>query len=256
MENYMGDFRYNGITGHRGNPEQAPENTLESFENAMRLGVDFVETDVHLTADGRLILCHNSDTLATCGEKLVIAESSSSELRRLNASYAFNSQHDVPFADTRLPFLEEFLELGKSYPDVRLSLQPKASCVEEICAMVKRMGMSNRIAFNDGNLQYMLQAKRLIPEAVIFYDTHGSAQLEEGIAIAKQEGFFSIVSHYPQMTPERCDAIRAAGLEAGVWNIDDMDAIRRFIGMGVFRFYTNRPKEALELKKELHCLPE
>jgi len=53
-------FRYNGITGHRGNPARAPENTLESFENAMRVGVDFVETDVHLTADGRLMLCHNA----------------------------------------------------------------------------------------------------------------------------------------------------------------------------------------------------
>ena len=122
-------------------------------------------------------------------------------------------------------------------------------CVAEICKMVREMGMSGQIAFNDGNLEYMLEAKRRIPEAVVFYDTHGAVQLEEGIAIAKKAGFFSIVSHYPQMTPERCEAIRAAGLEAGVWNVDDMDDIRRFIGMGVFRFYTNRPEEALALKQ-------
>ncbi len=243
-------FRYNGITGHRGNPAKAPENTMESFENAMRIGVDFVETDVHLTADGRLMLCHNADTEATCGEKLVISESTSEQLRRLNASTAFNGCHETPFQPTRIPFLEEFLELGRAYPDVRLSLQPKAPCVAEICETVKRMGMSGQIAFNDGNLDYMLEAKRRIPEAVIFYDTHGAVQLEEGIAIAKKAGFFSIVSHYPQMTQERCDAIRAAGLEAGVWNVDDLDDIRRFMDMGVFRFYTNRPEDALKLRNQ------
>ena len=244
-------FRYNGITGHRGNPAKVPENTLESFENAMRIGVDFVETDVHLTADGRLMLCHNADTESMFGERLVIAESTSDQLRRLNASTAFNRSHETPFPMTKMPFLEEFLELGRSFPDVRLSLQPKAPCVAEICEMVKRMGMSGQIAFNDGNLDYMLEAKRLIPEAVIFYDTHGSQQLEEGIAIAKKAGFFSIVSHYPQMTQGRCDAIRAAGLEAGVWNVDDLDDIRRFIEMGVYRFYTNRPEDALKLKEEI-----
>ena len=247
-------FRYNGITGHRGNPARAPENTMESFECAMRIGVDFVETDVHLTADGRLMLCHNADTESMYGEKLVIAESTSEQLRLLNASTAFNRSHETPFQPTKMPFLEEFLELGRAYPDVRLSLQPKAPCVEEICKVVKQMGMSGQIAFNDGNLDYMLQAKHLIPEAVIFYDTHGEVQLQEGIDIAKREGFFSIVSYYKVMTRERCAAIRAAGLEAGVWNVDDMDDIRRFIDMGVYRFYTNRPEDALKLKHEMSAL--
>ena len=44
----------NGVTGHRGNPEAAPENTLAGFASAIALGVDFLETDVHESADGVL----------------------------------------------------------------------------------------------------------------------------------------------------------------------------------------------------------
>ena len=64
----------NGVTGHRGNPEAAPENTLAGFASAIALGVDFLETDVHESADGVLFLCHDATTGRTCGTDLAIAE--------------------------------------------------------------------------------------------------------------------------------------------------------------------------------------
>ena len=42
------------VVGHRGSPAQRPENTLPSFELAVEQGVDAIELDVHLTADGQL----------------------------------------------------------------------------------------------------------------------------------------------------------------------------------------------------------
>ena len=69
----------NGVTGHRGNPEAAPENTLAGFASAIALGVDFLETDVHESADGVLFLCHDATTGRTCGTDLAIAETEAAE---------------------------------------------------------------------------------------------------------------------------------------------------------------------------------
>lgn len=245
----MGLFRYNGVTGHRGNPAEAPENTLDSFQNAVELGADFIETDVHRTRDGRLMLCHDADTARTCGVSMRFAEHDSAELRTLNASTDFNRNHETPYAATRIPFLEELFMLAERCPGIRLSLQPKCPYVEDICDAVKRAGMSSRIAFNDGNPEFLKTAKRLIPEALIFYDTFDAVQLTEGIELAKEYGFFGIVSHRDRMTPERVAAIRAAGLEPGVWTVNEPEEIRRFLDMGVFRIYSDFPAKVLELKE-------
>ena len=43
------------IAGHRGNPAEFPENTMESFRSAVELGVDMIETDIHLTKDTKIM---------------------------------------------------------------------------------------------------------------------------------------------------------------------------------------------------------
>ena len=215
------------------------------------MGCDFIETDVHLTRDGRLMLCHDASALRTCGEDLKFAECDSAELRRLDASGNFNRTAAVPFKATRIPFLEEALELVRRHPDVRLSLQPKCPHVKEICDAVKRAGLCSQIAFNDGNLDYMKTAKREIPEAVIFYDTCSIPQLEEAIDISAGLGFFAIVAAYSTLTPEYIKAIKGAGLEPGAWNVNDPEGIRKYLEMGAFRLYSDMPAEVLLQKQAM-----
>ena len=47
------------LGGHRGNPDEFPENTLASFRSAIELGVDMIECDVHLSSDGELVVIHD-----------------------------------------------------------------------------------------------------------------------------------------------------------------------------------------------------
>ena len=62
------------VVGHRGNSAHAPENTLESFDQAVALGVDALEFDIRLTADGEVVV-HHDPTVArtTAGEGAVAA---------------------------------------------------------------------------------------------------------------------------------------------------------------------------------------
>lgn len=49
------------ILGHRGSPTRFRENTIESFEEALRAGADGFETDLRLLTDGVAVLYHDDE---------------------------------------------------------------------------------------------------------------------------------------------------------------------------------------------------
>lgn len=72
------------IVAHRGASKEAPENTIPAFTLAWKQGADAVEGDFHLTADGYIVCIHDKDTKRVADRKLVVAESSLEDLRKLD----------------------------------------------------------------------------------------------------------------------------------------------------------------------------
>lgn len=60
------------LFGHRGYSDQYPENTMLAFEKAIESGFDGIETDVHKTKDGVLVLCHDEKTIEQVMEKVIL----------------------------------------------------------------------------------------------------------------------------------------------------------------------------------------
>ena len=73
------------IAGHRGNPAAFPENTMDSFRSAVELGVDMVETDIHVSRDGKLVLIHDHEVDRTTDGTGLVREKTFEELEALNA---------------------------------------------------------------------------------------------------------------------------------------------------------------------------
>ncbi|MDD5727772.1 MAG: glycerophosphodiester phosphodiesterase family protein, partial [Victivallales bacterium] len=207
----MRTFIANGITGHRGNAADFPENTLAAFRDAVELGVDWIELDVRRSRDGRLMVIHDSDTERTCGVHCSIADTDSCELRRLNASYGYNRDHGAAASPAVIPFLEEVLDIIGS-ANVRVSIQPKTDCVEQICSLVKSRKLSEYAGFNDGCLDIIRKAKKLLPEAIIFYDLSRREDMQPALRAALKYGFSGIVQFRPQLAEEDVKMIRSAGL--------------------------------------------
>ena len=77
------------VFGHRGAMGYAPENTFASFERAVEIGVDAIELDVHLTADGEVVVIHDHELNRTTNGQGVVGEKTLSELKRLDAGIHF-----------------------------------------------------------------------------------------------------------------------------------------------------------------------
>jgi glycerophosphoryl diester phosphodiesterase len=110
-QNCCRDFKNNtnqGVTviAHRGASAAAPENTIEAVEKALEMNVDFVEIDIHLSKDNKVVVIHDATLDRTTNGTGAVADFTLEELRKLNASYLFDS---VEF-ETQIPTLEEVID--------------------------------------------------------------------------------------------------------------------------------------------------
>ncbi len=97
------------LAAHRGDRKRFPENTMPAFEAARRLGADMIETDIHLTGDGELIIMHDRSPLRTCGVDGLVDRMTLDEIRRLDAGAVFSPE----FAGVGVPTVREFLEWAR-----------------------------------------------------------------------------------------------------------------------------------------------
>lgn len=242
-----------GITAHRGNSGEFPENTLAAFESAIRMGVDWAELDVHETRDGVLVVIHDAHTGRVGDKKLVVAAHTYAELKEVDVATEFRNKHGLsPEKCPRqtIPTLEEVLRLFVSANGTRISIQPKTDCVAKAVGLIRKLKLVSKTGFNDGNLQYMSQVKELAPEIPVFWDRPANSDIDEDIRIARARGFESLVINFQGLTPEKVGKVRSAGLEVGAWTVNDPTKMKELLAMGVQRIYTDEPLKLRLLKED------
>lgn len=109
------------LYGHRGWRAKYPENTMRGFREVMKIDVDGIEMDVHMTKDYHIVLCHDANLARTTDTKGLIYEMTLDEVRAADAGI----RHGEEFKGEKVPTLEEFLELFSTRPDLRLLLELK-----------------------------------------------------------------------------------------------------------------------------------
>lgn len=80
------------VIAHRGGKALAPENTLEAFRNADKLGADILEYDVHITVDGHLVVIHDDTVDRTTNGTGRVNEMTLKEIKALDAGYHFQDE--------------------------------------------------------------------------------------------------------------------------------------------------------------------
>ena len=109
------------LTAHRGWRAKYPENTMRGFREAMKLDIDGIEMDVHMTKDYRIVICHDPNLDRTTDKSGWIRNMTLEEVREADAGIKFSEE----FKGEKIPTMEEFLELMASRPDLRLLLELK-----------------------------------------------------------------------------------------------------------------------------------
>ena len=142
----LGGMGTNGvlIASHRADWKLAPENSLAALENAIRYGVDIVETDVRRTKNGVLVILHDPHVGRVTNGQGYVADMTLEEIKRLNLRDALGQT-----TTEKIPTLEEYMMAAKGR--VRLYLdkagQDGGALVPQIIGLAKKCGTLEETVF-------------------------------------------------------------------------------------------------------------
>jgi len=230
---------------HRGGTSEYPENTTPAFEHAVSLGYRYLETDVHLTADGALVAFHDTDLLRTCGHQGEIIDMTWAEIAELR----------VDGRET-IPLMRDLLE---RWPDVRFNIDCKAdSAVDALAELIDATGAIDRVcigAFSHRRLQRLRRrlGSRLLtalsPQEVaslrIAGRLPGSATRAAQVPTSAGRSGTGTSGRGRQLeivTPSFVRHAHRRGVPVHVWTINDEAEMHRLLDLGVDGIMTDRPE--------------
>jgi glycerophosphoryl diester phosphodiesterase len=220
---------------HRGGAGEWPENSMPAFEHAVGLGYRYVETDVHVTADGVLVAFHDESLDRVTDRTGLIREQ----------PWAVVSEARIDGREP-IPLLEDILG---TWPSIRVNIDPKHdSAVDALIEVIRRTGSIDRVcigAFSDRRLEQVRAA--LGPRLCTSLGPRGIARMKAAsfgapLRLPSPCAQVPVRARGVTLTDERF--IRTAhrlGMQVHVWTIDDPDEMVRLLDLGVDGVMTDRP---------------
>lgn len=220
--------------GHRGAKGYITENTLESFQYALDLGVDGIELDVHRCASGELVVFHDFTLDRLTDKKGAIANYSLSELN----SILIDGKH-------KIPTLTEVLQLVNRKCFVNIELKGHQTA-EPVFALLSKLireenWQSNNFlisSFQQEELEKFATFQSEIPLAVLT-----QASVEQAIEWAKMFNAQAIHPHFSLLTKENCCQAKELGLKINTWTVnttEEINTVKRFTIDGIISDFPDR----------------
>ncbi|MGG2198156.1 glycerophosphodiester phosphodiesterase [Paenibacillus validus] len=227
------------IIGHRGAAGEAPENTLASFELAVRQGADAVELDVHLTADGELVVCHDHTVNRTTDGQGRIDQMTVEQIKRLDAG----RWYDERFRGERIPLLSEvFAALPANVMinvEVKCGYSDKLSgWLAELLAGFGRLETTVVSSFSHKVLYRLKQREPAIRVGLLYV-----ADLVRHSVLAETAGMdvYSLHPQYQAIGPEDVAEAQRHGLRVYPFTINEPEHLRQAVQAGCSGIITDFP---------------
>ena len=217
----------------------APENTFASFERAIELGVHAIELDVHLTADGEVVVIHDPVLDRTTDGEGLVGQKTLAELKRLDAGVRFAPE----FAGERIPTLGEVLAWarGKCAIDVEIKggPWPYSGVESRVVDLIRRYEMVDQTIVISFDHPTVARVKALAPE--IATGTLWNCRPVDPVAVARAAGADAIMPQWPYCDAETVERAHEAELSVHPWETSEPLIFNRLIELGVDSICANYP---------------
>ena len=218
--------------GHRGAAGHAPENTLASFQKAIELGVDMVELDVHRTRDKQIVVIHDEKVDRTTNGRGYVNKKTLKELKDLTVE-----------GSEKIPTLAEVLEFLDHRVKVNIELKGKRT-IKPVLKIIKRFVQNDGWEYDDfiistmtrSRLKKVVKAKPKVKVgALLGYRPLGF------LSFAARQKVFSIHVHERFLHSKLVQKAHKRGMKVYVWTVNEKDAIKRAVAMGVDGIFSDYP---------------
>jgi glycerophosphoryl diester phosphodiesterase len=240
------------VIAHRGASAYAPEHTFPAWDLARDMGADYLEQDVHLTADGELVVIHDDSLDRTAkGCSGLVRECSLAQLRGCDVGSWFNGEFPQrarrEFADLRIPTLAEVFD---RYPGANFYIEIKAmqaspAIEASLLSAIERRGLVGATdgrprtfvqSFGEGGLEWLHSRNPGLPLIRLLEGETTGSELRHIATYAAGVGPPVAI-----VDAEFVEMAHALELEVHPWTVDDPGEMRRLLGLGVDALFTNKP---------------
>ncbi|MFV1987093.1 MAG: glycerophosphodiester phosphodiesterase [Gemmatimonadota bacterium] len=240
--------------GHRGAAAFAPENTLPSFDHAVQVGADGVELDLHCSADGHLMVIHDSTLDRTTDGTGAVGDRTLEELRAFDAGHRFTpdrgATHPFRGQGVRIPTLEEVLDAIGDLPVVAEIKSRRAG--QAMGEWLRRSSARERILVGGFRRKEVEPAGREARWRCTYQDELRGYVIGGKIGLAH---LFTPRGVDAAMVPEKHHGLRivspgfvrrahADGIGVFVWTVNLPDDMRKLLDWGVDGLVSDAPGRA------------
>lgn len=235
------------IIAHRGAANLRPENTMAAVEKALEDGTDWVEIDVQESAEGELIIAHDSDFMKLANQPLKTWEATRADLDIIDIGSWFDAQ----YANERTPLLRDVLQASKGRAKVVIELKYYGHDVNieaEVIRVVEEQGMAQDVSLMSLKYPAVLKLKKLRPSWTV-----GVLAATAVGNVANLEADF-LALNVGQISRQLIRRAHAQGKDVYAWTVDDPVQMSSLITMGVDGLITNDPalaRQVLEYTNDL-----
>lgn len=257
------------VIAHQGGEHLAPSNTMIAFEQAVEMGVDVLETDIHITKDGYLVAIHDPTVDRTTNGQGAVAELTLEELKELDAGFHFidlEGKNSFRGKGVTIPTVEEMFQ---AFPNTRIEIEIKDTNpperYEEIAGKLWELTVKyNREdtllvasfdqeiletfnSFTDGKVA-LVGGKQEITRFVLLHKLFVRNLYKpevEAFQVPLQESIFDLTNQRLILDAQR------SGVQMHYWTIDDKETMRYLLERGADGILTNRPDLLLEVREEM-----
>lgn len=254
----FGEDQYPLVIAHAGS-ELYPHDTLYGLEQYAGMEVDILEMDLHMTADGEIVLIHDHTVDRTTNGSGDVREMTLEEVQALDAGWYWTKDEvNYPFRGQgiTIPTLREVFEAFPGYPMIIEIKQDEPSMAQPLCDLIREYRMEEKLMVASSREIAMQEFRSSCPEVAT---SATRAEVKEIVV----RGFLlmgaTVTPEYEALqVPEEDGGIPIVtrlflwfahnrNLEVHIWTINEPDEIERFIEMGLDGIMTDRTDLMLEL---------
>ena len=225
------------LIAHRGLSTLERENTAAAFVAAGNRSYFGIETDVHVTKDGKFILIHDDTTTRVSGIQMDVEESSFDDLRAIRLL----DHDDQRRGDLCLPTPAEYFSICKKYDKTAVfELKNPFSMekIEEILNLIKETGWLARtifISFSLENCKKLRKANANIQIQYLYYK-----DIDQDLIDTLKEFDLSLDVRHDKLNFDTVAMLKEQGIVINCWTVDDPERAAELVAMGVDYITTNR----------------
>jgi glycerophosphoryl diester phosphodiesterase len=235
------------IIGHRGAMGYAPENTIGSFEDAVRRGADLIEMDAQLTADNDVVVMHDTSVDRTTDGEGFVRDLTLKKLKTFDAGAWFGPEYAKQYVPSLLDVITHFRNRKSAtrhslgmIVELKTLRGSGGSLADRVVKVLQDEDFTDRvmiISFDTVALQEVRAAHKTLPIGLL-YNEEGE---ESRVSQAKSIGAQAIFPRKTAVSARLVTSAHKAGLQVATWTANTKNEMKRMIGCGIDAITTNYP---------------